>query len=149
MGPRANSPRRSGRRQHGPPNNSGDSGNYDKFVTDDSGLANGNKPSGSANGEPSYKTTLLNNLNDRDKPWKVMHGHKRRSNAIYEKCTGTSLTAEPRQHELFIFRVAIQYTENEVSDYIKNTDSTILLILILIVNWQDSRLSITPMFHSD
>ena len=23
------------------------------------------------------------------------------------------------------------------------------LILILIVNWQDSRLSITPMFHSD
>ena len=27
--------------------------------------------------------------------------------------------------------------------------STIVSILILIVNWQDSRLSITPMFHSD
>ena len=128
LGPRANSPRRSGRRQHRPPNNSNKSGNSDKFVPDDSGLANGNKPSGSADGEPSYKTTLLNNLNDRDKPWKDIHGYKRRSNAIYGKRTGTSLTAGPRQHELFIFRVAVQYTENDVSDYIKNTDSTIRVI---------------------
>ena len=128
LGPRANSPRRSGRRQHRPPNNSGKSGNSDKFVPDDSGLVNGNKPNGSADGEPSYKTTLLNNLNDRDKPWKDIHGHKRRSNAIYGKRTGTSLTAGPRQHELFIFRVAVQYTENDVSDYIKNTDSTIRVI---------------------
>ena len=128
LGPRANSPRRSGRRQHHPPNNSGKSGNSDKFVPDDSGLVNGNKPNGSADGEPSYKTTLLNNLNDRDEHWKVTHGHKRRSNAIYGKRTGTSLTAGPRQHELFIFLVAVQYTENDVSDYIKNTDSTIRVI---------------------
>ena len=85
LGPRANSPRRSGRRQHRPPNNSGKSGNSDKFVPDDSGLVNGNKPNGSADGELSYKTTLLNNLNYRDKPWKDIHGHKRRSNAIYGK----------------------------------------------------------------
>ena len=52
----------------------------------------------------------------------------RRSNAIYGKRTGTSLTAGPRQHELFIFRVAVQYTENDVSDYIKNTDSTLRVI---------------------
>ena len=38
LGPRANSPRRSGRRQHRPPNNSSKSGNSDKFVPDDSGL---------------------------------------------------------------------------------------------------------------
>ena len=48
LGPRANSPRRSERRQHRPPNNSSKSGNSDKFVPDDSGLANVNKPSGSA-----------------------------------------------------------------------------------------------------
>ena len=34
--------------QHRPPNNSRKSGNSDKFVPDDSGLVNGNKPSGSA-----------------------------------------------------------------------------------------------------
>ena len=34
-----------------------------------------------------------------------------------------------------------------VNDMEKNKE--IILILILIDNWQDSRLSITPMFHSD
>ena len=108
FGPRATSPRRSGRKQHRPPLNSSKDINSEVSVPDDSGLANGSIARGTADKEHSYKTTLLNNLNDRDKPWNVTHSHMRRSNAIYGKRTGTSLTAGPRQHELFIFRVAVQ-----------------------------------------
>ena len=62
FGPRATSPRRPRRKQHRPPLNSGKDINSEVSVPDDSGLANGNIAIGTADKEPSYKSTLLNNL---------------------------------------------------------------------------------------
>ncbi len=81
-------------------------------------------------GRTSYKDTLKNNLGSA--PWTTA-GPRRRNRIppVYGNRKGTTLSAGPREYELFVFRVGEQYTGDNVSKYVTDTDSDITVMNVV------------------
>ena len=93
-----------------------------------------------------YETSMRSNDDKKGGGLMILY-HESNDVTTVKKYTDTHsdvLVVKLKVYDKYLMIVLVYMSVNDME---KNKE--IILILILIDNWQDSRLSITPMFHSD